>query len=132
MNNNKKVDVEDLSTWTKYKPSLCKTCRANCCTMPVEVKLPDLVRMGVITRFESREPIKKIAKKLKEDGVIDHFYFKERIFILVRYANGDCLYLDSKTRKCTIYDRRPDTCRNHPRVGPRPGFCAYEKIISTA
>ncbi|MFO6335145.1 YkgJ family cysteine cluster protein, partial [Pseudomonas aeruginosa] len=33
--------------------------------------------------------------------------------------------LDRKTRLCTIYARRPDTCRNHPRIGPRPGYCAY-------
>ena len=31
--------------------------------MPVEVKIPDLVRMGVITEFEADEPIKKIAIK---------------------------------------------------------------------
>ncbi|MFO6369419.1 YkgJ family cysteine cluster protein, partial [Pseudomonas aeruginosa] len=47
------------------------------------------------------------------------------ILTLTRMANGDCLYLDRKTRLCTIYARRPDTCRNHPRIGPRPGYCAY-------
>ena len=125
-NNNRRVDVDELSTWTKHKQRLCSTCRANCCTMPVEVKIPDLVRMGVITAFEADEPIKTIAKKLKKEGVIEHFYFKERIFTLLRFANKDCLYLDPTSRRCTIYDRRPDTCRNHPRIGPWPGFCAYE------
>lgn len=94
--------------------------------MPVEVKIPDLVRMGAITEFETDEPIKKLAKKLKKDGVIEYLYFKEQIFILVRFANGDCLYLDPKSRKCKIYEKRPDTCRDHPRIGSRPGFCAYE------
>ena len=94
--------------------------------MPVEVKIPDLVRMGVITEFEAKEPIKKLAKKLKKDGIIDHLYFKEQIFMLVRFANSDCLYLDLTSRKCKIYKNRPDTCRDHPRIGPRPGFCAYE------
>ncbi len=41
-------------------------------------------------------------------------------------SNNDCLYLDRKSRLCTIYDKRPDTCRNHPKVGPRPGYCAYK------
>ncbi len=95
--------------------------------MPVEVKIPDLVRMGVITEFEAKEPIKKLAKKLKKDGVIEHFYFKKQIFTLVRFANNDCLYLDSTSRTCRIYKIRPDTCRNHPRIGSRPGFCAYEE-----
>ena len=94
--------------------------------MPVEVKISDLVRMGVITEFEADEPIKKLAKKLKKDGVIEHLYFKEQIFMLVRFANYDCLYLDSTSRKCKIYKNRPDTCRDHPRIGSRPGFCAYE------
>jgi Fe-S-cluster containining protein len=44
----------------------------------------------------------------------------------VRMGNNDCLYLDRKSRLCTIYDLRPDTCRNHPKIGPRPGFCAFK------
>ena len=52
--------------------------------MPVEVKIPDLVRMGVITEFEANEPIKKLAKKLKKDGIIEHLYFKEKIFPISR------------------------------------------------
>ena len=48
------------------------------------------------------------------------------IFMLVRFANSDCLYLDLTSRKCRIYKNRPDTCRDHPRIGSRPGFCAYE------
>ena len=95
--------------------------------MPVEVYIPDLVRMGVITAFEADEPIKKLAKKLKKGGVIDHLYLKAQKFRLGRFANDDCLYLDPVSRKCNIYKKRPDTCRNHPRIGPRPGFCAYEQ-----
>ncbi len=125
-NRRKRGDVDEISTWTKHTQRLCSKCRANCCTMPVEVKILDLVRMGVITEFEAYEPIKKLAKKLKKDGVIEHLYFKELIFMLVRFANKDCLYLDSTSRKCKIYKNRPDTCRDHPRIGSRPGFCAYE------
>ena len=64
-NRRRQGDVDEISTWTKHTQRLCSKCRANCCTMPVEVKIPDLVRMGVITEFEANEPIKKIAKKLK-------------------------------------------------------------------
>ena len=31
------VDVDRLETWSKYKPGMCDTCGANCCTMPLEV-----------------------------------------------------------------------------------------------
>ena len=121
------VDINDISTWTIYKQQLCSDCRANCCTMPVELKVPDLVRMDVISDFEAEEPLKKLAKRLKNEGVIEHFNFKNQIFTLVRFANSDCLYLDPKSRRCAIYEKRPDTCRNHPLIGPRPGCCPYEQ-----
>lgn len=107
----------------------CKVCRALCCTMPVEVKMSDLIRMGVITEFEAGEPVKLLVRKLKKDGVVKRYSTKSQVFTLVRFANSDCLYLDSLTRKCRIYEKRPDTCRNHPLVGPRPGFCPFEKRV---
>lgn len=121
------VDIERTETWIKYKDSLCDSCIANCCTLPVEVRIADLVRMELIDEFEAEEAPKDIAKKLKKAGVVEHFNFKHGIFTLTRLANGDCLYLDKNSRRCTIYLKRPDTCRNHPRIGPRPGFCAYSE-----
>ena len=44
---------------------------------------------------------------------------------MARRANGDCQFLDATTRRCTVYDNRPGTCRKHPQVGPRPGHCPY-------
>jgi Fe-S-cluster containining protein len=95
--------------------------------MPVEVKLPDLVRMGLVDEFELDEPVKNIAKRLEKQRIIQHFNFKYEVFTLSQRANGDCMYLDQKTRLCTIYALRPNTCRNHPQIGPRPGYCAYTK-----
>ena len=119
------VDIEHPSTWIKFRKKLCIDCFGSCCTLPVEVKIEDLVRMKVVDPFEVREPHKKIAKRLQKAGIIDHFHFKNDIFTLARMANDDCIYMDSGSRRCTIYDKRPQTCRNHPRIGPRPGFCAY-------
>lgn len=121
------ADIERLETWIKYKNGLCSDCMGSCCSMPVEVRLPDLVRMGVVDEFELEEPIKNIAKRLEKQRVIQHFNFKHGIFTLMRRANGDCHYLDQKTRLCTIYAQRPNTCRNHPKIGPKPGFCAYTR-----
>ena len=120
------ADIDEIATWAKYSAKLCNSCHATCCTLPVEVRLNDLVRMGIISEFDTKEPIKKIAKQLKKQGVIEHFNFKHSIFTLTRMANDDCLYLDSKSRRCTIYPLRPDTCRNHPHIGPHPGFCPYQ------
>lgn len=120
------VDVDRPDTWTKYRSGLCDGCAANCCTMPVEVKLPDLVRLGLVDPFEAQhEPAKQIAKRLTKSGLIEHFNFKNSIYTLARRASGDCLYLDAVTRRCTVYEKRPNTCRLHPQVGPRPGHCPY-------
>jgi len=120
------VDVDRPETWTKYRSGLCDDCAANCCTMPVEVKLPDLVRLGLVDDFEAEhEPAKQIAKRLTKAGLVEHFNFKNSIFTLARRASGDCHYLDAVTRRCKVYEKRPNTCRLHPQVGPRPGHCPY-------
>jgi Fe-S-cluster containining protein len=120
------VNVDNCETWTRYRNGLCNSCAANCCTMPVEVKLPDLVRLGLVEPFEAEhEAPKQIAKRLQKMGAIEHFNFKNSIFTLSRRANGDCVNLDAQTRRCTVYDKRPNTCRLHPQVGPKPGYCPY-------
>ena len=123
------VDIDNCDTWTRYKSGLCNSCAANCCTMPVEVKLADLVRLELVDPFEAEhEEPKKIAKRLQKAGLIERFNFKNNIFTLARRANGDCANLDAKTRRCTVYDKRPSTCRLHPQVGPKPGYCPYGAV----
>ena len=120
------AEVDRLETWQRYASHMCGGCHSTCCTLPVEVKIKDLIRIGVVDEFEKSEPPKAIAKRLQKDGIVERFNQKSGIFTLTRMSNDDCLYLDRKSRLCTIYDKRPDTCRNHPRVGPRPGYCAYK------
>lgn len=33
---------------------------------------------------------------------------------LREHANGDCIYLDGRTRRCTVYEARPRQCRTWP------------------
>jgi Fe-S-cluster containining protein len=99
---------------------------SSCCTLPVEVKIKDLIRIGIVDEFELGDPPKNIAKRLQKEGIVERYNQKSEIFTLQRMSNNDCLYLDRKSRLCTIYDKRPDTCRNHPKIGPRPGYCAYK------
>ena len=109
------VDVDRPDTWTRYRAGLCVTCAANCCTMPLEVQLSDLVRLGLVDAFEAEhEELRRIAKRLEKARLIDHFNHKHALFTLARRASGDCQFLDAQTRRCTVYDHRPDTCRLHP------------------
>lgn len=119
------VDIHRPDTWVRYRPSMCDNCQAGCCNMPVEARISDLIRMKVVDEFETGEPPKAIARRLMKEGVVGHFNGREEVFILARHSSGDCRYLDQQTRRCTIYALRPDTCRNHPAIGPRPGFCAH-------
>ena len=95
--------------------------------MPVELRLSDLMRMELVSEFEADGSVKSIAKRLSKEGIIANFHAKSGIFTLAQRANLDCQFLHPVNRRCTIYDKRPDTCRKHPQVGPRPGFCAYEE-----
>jgi hypothetical protein len=120
------VDLTRTETWTRYQKKLCGDCLAGCCRLPVEVRTEDLVRMGLLDPFEADEPPKQLAKRLQKDGVISHFNYKHAVFTLTQRANDDCLFLDERSRCCTIYEQRPRTCRNHPQVGPRAGYCPYQ------
>lgn len=122
------ADLDRLETWVRYRNGLCSDCRATCCTMPVEVRLDDLVRLGVVDEFERGEPIRLIARRLEKARIVDHFNHKQEVFTLARQASGDCLYLHAQTRRCTVYARRPTTCRQHPQIGPRPGHCAWQPL----
>ncbi|MBX2987562.1 MAG: YkgJ family cysteine cluster protein [Bdellovibrionaceae bacterium] len=121
------TDKDRPSTWKTYSQGLCRGCHGSCCTMPVEVRLQDLVRLGVVHEDEAAGSIKKVAKRLKREGVIVSFRQGTDLFMLTQQANSDCVFLNSRTRLCTVYDRRPDVCREFPAIGPRPGFCPVRK-----
>jgi uncharacterized protein len=40
----------------------------------------------------------------------------------VQRHGRDCIYLGAD-RRCTVYEKRPEVCRQFPRIGPRPGWC---------
>lgn len=118
------VDKDRPSSWRKYDSHFCQSCKAGCCTMPVEVRVQDLIRLEITTQDEVDHSIKKLAKRLKKEGVISSYRDGTDLFMLTQKSNDDCYFLDSHTRLCTVYDRRPDTCRGFPSVlGPRVGFC---------
>ena len=126
------VDVDRTDTWTRYKTGMCDTCAANCCTMPLEVKMADLVMLNLVDAFEAEnEEPKQIAKRLSKAGLIEHFNFKNSIFTIARKSSGDCYFLDTQSRRCTVYELRPQTCRKHPQVGPKPGFCPYGPLAQS-
>ncbi len=123
-----RTDKDRPSTWQKYQADFCTLCHGNCCSMPVEVKASDLIRLGLTDSDELANSIKKTAKRLKKQGFISSYREGTEFFMLTQQGNSDCLFLNSVSRLCTVYDKRPDTCRDFPsKVGPKPGFCPSEK-----
>lgn len=119
----KRPDVDRPSTWKSYRSEMCTGCWGGCCTMPVEVRLADLIRLELCTEDEAAGSIKKLAKRLIKEGFIVSYRQGTEFFMLSQKANRDCYFLNSTTRLCTVYEKRPDTCRQFPSIGPRPGFC---------
>jgi hypothetical protein len=95
--------------------------------MPVEIKASDLIRLEIATQDEVDNSVKKLAKKLKKEGYISSYRDGTEYFMITQKPNDDCYFLDSKTRLCSVYEKRPDTCRQFPsQMGTRKGFCPVE------
>lgn len=118
--------LDKLHLWTRYKKGMCESCEGLCCYMPVELKVPDLVRMGILVDFHLELSEKEQIKEALKHPAVARFTPSTGKFTLAQQPDSRCYFLD-KNKRCTIYDVRPDTCRNHPQIGPKPGFCAYMK-----
>ncbi len=123
-----KSDKDKPWTWKQYKDGMCTGCNAGCCTMPVEIKSSDVIRLGLATEDEFEQSRKKVAKRLIKEGIVSSYRESTDLFMLTSRPNGDCYYLDKKTRLCTVYEIRPGVCREFPKIGPRPGFCPCASI----
>lgn len=110
-------------TWRRYIKGLCDECWAGCCTLPVEARGSDLIRLELATADELEFNLDEVVRRLMRKKIIEFYDPKSAMFVLAQVSGRDCVFLDANTRRCTVYERRPDTCRNFPRVGPRPGFC---------
>lgn len=121
------TDTDRPSTWEKYKSGMCNGCWAACCTLPVEVSAFDLIRLDLITEDEAAASLKKVAKRLMKEGFVKSFHPSRQLFILEQRYGRDCVFL-GKDRRCTQYEKRPEVCRQFPKIGPRPGYCPVRPV----
>jgi Fe-S-cluster containining protein len=118
--------LNDLRLWLPFKKEMCETCVGSCCYMPVEVMIPDLLNLKILEDFHIELSDKEILKVALKHPAIKRYTPSTGKFTLNRKPNGACFYLTEKG-KCSVYEQRPNTCRNHPKIGPKPNFCAYIK-----
>lgn len=117
--------LDDPSAWRPW-PGSCDGCWAGCCHLPVDVERGDLVRLGWLDAAEARAPAAWIFLRLKARGLLQAVNVKADRFVLAQGEGGRCRLLGADAR-CTVYDRRPATCRAFPDVGPRPGCCPWDR-----
>lgn len=86
----------------------CSKCPAYCCSYDrIEVTDSDLERLADYFGISEKKAEKKFTKFWDEDErVLRHK--KDDIYPSV------CRFLDSETRRCTIYKARPEVCREYP------------------
>ena len=120
------IDIDRPSTWSKYRSSLCDQCMGYCCTMPVEIRADDLVLLGLASEDDIKDSLKKLSKRLIQEGYVRSFRSITGLFTLEQKANRDCIFL-GENRLCKVYEKRPGVCRQFPDIGPRPGYCPARK-----
>jgi uncharacterized protein len=82
----------------------CTQC-GNCCTGAPGVVWVDEEELAAIAEYT--------GKPLGEVRLLDARLVGKRIS-LREHANGDCVYFDGESRRCTIYPVRPKQCRTWP------------------
>lgn len=90
-----------------YKDGLQFTCTqcGDCCTGP-----PGVVW---VTDDELLEIAEYLGKPIGEIRLFHTRIVRGRVS-LTEFANGDCTFFDSRTRKCNVYRARPIQCRTWP------------------
>lgn len=104
---------------------------ALCCCMPTEVTAADLLKLELITADElDQTGLKRAAKRLTKEGFVQRYRAGTGKFTLQQKTGGECVFLDDK-RRCTVYDKRPQTCHEFPQVSARPEFCPATPIYKS-
>ncbi len=125
----KEVDKEDPSTWKKYTQNSCKSCAANCCSMPIEIRWEDLVALKLVTEADIVLPLKTIVARLKKEKVITAYRKESGLFAFKQTPEGKCRYLQGN--RCQVYKNRPLVCRAFPiEMGWRHGYCPQKPLGS--
>ncbi len=116
------TDAYRPSTWHRYRnKSDCEECRGTCCHLPLAVSAYDLIRLKLATEEEAALSLRKLARRLKSEGVIESFSPTTGVF-MIRQVKEKCPWLNARYL-CDVYEKRPEVCRQFPKIGPRPGFC---------
>ena len=87
----------------------CAKCPAYCCSYPdIEVTPRDIERLAKRHELGYRDAEERFTKVDPKEKVRLLRHQKDTVFATV------CMFLDRKTRRCTVYESRPAVCRDYP------------------
>jgi uncharacterized protein len=97
----------------------CLKCPAYCCSYDqIVVEKRDMKRLARHFGIDEETAKRRFTKEIDGDNVLRHQ--KDHIF------GSICMFIDTKTRRCTIYDARPAVCHEYPDK-PRCGYYDFLK-----
>ena len=87
----------------------CIACPGYCCAYPViQVNRDDVSRLAKHHKLTYNEARERFT--LKESPRIRRL----KMTADPVFRSDSCMFLDKKTRSCTVYEGRPEICRDHP------------------
>lgn len=99
----------------------CARCPGFCCTYPrIPVTTGDLRRLAARFGVDPDTARRRYAKRGPDPG---EWVLRHRRDPLFQSA---CRFLDQERRRCTIYEHRPQACRDYPGTGR----CGYYDFLS--
>jgi Fe-S-cluster containining protein len=97
----------------------CSKCPAYCCSYDsIRVDKRDLSRLAKHFALDENVAEERFTKI--RDGEVVMRHKKDEIFGSV------CMFLDTKTRRCTVYEARPKVCKSYPEF-PTCGYYDFLK-----
>ena len=95
-------------------PYDCSKCPAYCCSyQDIELKERDISRLMKHLELDRETFMRRFTKSGDVLPVLRHH--RDDVFDSV------CVFLDRQTRRCTVYEARPNVCRTYP-DRPRCGY----------
>jgi len=99
----------------------CSRCPAYCCSYPrIPVQASDVERLAQHFGITAEAAARKFTKKSDEPGEKVLKHQPDKVYGTI------CRFLDTETRRCTVYEARPEICRAFPGTAR----CGYYDFLS--
>lgn len=104
----------------------CSKCPGYCCSYPlIEVSRSDIARLAKHFGIDHATAQERFTKYDVEEKARGLRHQKDEFFGQV------CRFFDTKERRCTVYEARPETCRGYPysKTCGYYGFLKFERKL---